>query len=135
MSTRSNIGLMLDDSTVKRVYCHYDGYPDGVGQTLLNSFNTVEKIEELLSFGDISCLEDNIHPKGEHTFDNPEKGCTVFYGRDRGEDNTEAITCLMQEWVSEQFSWIEYIYLFRDNEWYVKNLREGEDWVSLESAL
>ena len=34
MSTRSRIGVMMDDGTVKQVYCHWDGYvEEGVGNT------------------------------------------------------------------------------------------------------
>ena len=91
MATRSNIGMMLPDGNIKVVYCHYDGYPDGVGEILLESYNTPERVSELLSFGDMSYLALEINPLGDyHTFDNPENGVTVFYGRDRGEQNTEA---------------------------------------------
>ena len=29
MATRSRIAIELSDGTVKSVYCHWDGYPDG----------------------------------------------------------------------------------------------------------
>ena len=33
MATRSRIGLMLEDGTIKHSYCHFDGYPDGLIQS------------------------------------------------------------------------------------------------------
>lgn len=36
MSTRSAIGKLNENGTVDGVYCHFDGYPDGVGQTLMD---------------------------------------------------------------------------------------------------
>jgi len=99
MATRSNIGMMLPDGKMKFVYCHYDGYPEGVGATLLESYNTPELVSELLSFGDMSFLASEIHPSGDtHSFDAPEKNVTVFYSRDRGESETDAKFATIEEW-------------------------------------
>lgn len=38
MATRSRIALELEDGTVKSVYCHNDGYFDGVGNDLMKMF-------------------------------------------------------------------------------------------------
>ena len=35
------------------VYCHSDGYPSGVGATLLKHFDTYEKVLNLVSLGDL----------------------------------------------------------------------------------
>jgi hypothetical protein len=72
MSTRSRIAIENQDGTVDSIYCHFDGYVDGVGKTLFNQYDQ-EKSEKLLELGDISSL-------GESTID------TVAYCRDRGED-------------------------------------------------
>ena len=46
---------LIEDSTkVIRIYHHWDGYPDGVGKTLLEEFNSYEKAINLMSFGDAS---------------------------------------------------------------------------------
>jgi len=37
MSTRSNIGIVNGDGSVKAIYCHFDGYPAYVGRILLRS--------------------------------------------------------------------------------------------------
>ena len=38
MATRSRIAIELSDGTVKSVYCHNDGYFDGVGKELMKQF-------------------------------------------------------------------------------------------------
>lgn len=117
MATRSTIGMKLEDGTIKQIYCHWDGYPSYTGSVLKNYYNTPEKVEELLEVGNISSLFPKVKPdEGEvHTFDNPIKGVTVAYGRDRGETEQEAL--IYQK--SEPRQTEEFNYLFEDNEWYV----------------
>jgi len=122
MATRSRIGLMLEDGTIKHSYIHYDGYPTGVGRKLVEHYSDVNKIEELLSYGDMSFLQSKIHPEGEHSFDKPEDGVTVFYNRDRGETNVDSVVTTMDEYLSIQYAtYIDYHYLFSGNQWFVKN--------------
>lgn len=81
MSTRSNIAIILkeedkevvfaelnkrledtgerfryrvDNGNVLQIYCHYDGYLRGVGQDLLNDFNSYNKALKLILEGDRS---------------------------------------------------------------------------------
>jgi hypothetical protein len=72
MATRSRIAIENQDGTVDSIYCHFDGYVEGVGKTLFNHYDQ-EKLEKLLELGNISVLK-------ESTED------TVAYCRDRGED-------------------------------------------------
>ena len=82
MATRSRIGLQLVDGNILSVYHHWDGYPQWLGVTLNNKFNTREKVAELLDGGDISCCDSdsdwNLNKVENH----------VQYYNDRG-DNTE----------------------------------------------
>ena len=59
MSTRSVIGILNEDGTVNSVYSHYDGYPEHNGYFLKKYFDTTEKVQSLISNGDISCLVSN----------------------------------------------------------------------------
>lgn len=53
MATRSRIGVELSDGTVKSVYCHNDGYVNGVGMDLLNlGFSSSEEVENFIDEGD-----------------------------------------------------------------------------------
>jgi hypothetical protein len=73
MATRSRIAIENQDGTVTSIYCHFDGYIDGVGKTLQENYNTREKMEQLIALGDISSLGKTIEE-------------TVAYHRDRGEE-------------------------------------------------
>jgi len=56
MSTRSYILIENTDGTFSGIYCHFDGYPKGVGATLLDSYRTEAKIRELIALGTLSSL-------------------------------------------------------------------------------
>lgn len=59
MSTRSNIAIKEKDGKVKVVYCHFDGYYDGVGKTLLEHYNSEKLARQIIETGDFSSLVDN----------------------------------------------------------------------------
>ena len=136
MATRSRIGLMLEDGTIKHSYCHFDGYPNGVGHTLVENYSEIEKVEELLSFGDMSFLSLKITPEGEHSFGNPEKDVTVFYGRDRGETGIDSVTTPMDEYLSvKHSSCIDYQYLFSGGQWWVYDNNDKSGWELVKRYL
>ena len=54
MATRSRIGIQLKDDSVLSVYHHWDGYPQWLGKTLVEHFNTRDKATELIDGGDMS---------------------------------------------------------------------------------
>ena len=61
MSTRSVIiNHYENENCFKSIYCHYDGYPEGVGQTLKDNYICSEKINNLINGGDISSLDDSL---------------------------------------------------------------------------
>ena len=117
MSTRSYIGMKLDDGTVVGVYCHSDGYLSHNGKILLENYNTKEKVDELLKQGNISFLDKEIGDKhGFDCNDRPE-GVSTFYGRDRGESDQGAQTFISEiEFLMECTE--NYTYLFKDGKWY-----------------
>lgn len=133
MSTRSYIGVQHSDGTVTAIYCHYDGYPSGVGKVLRDHYSPDlaaedprKKIYALLALGDISFIAPKIG--WQHDFDDrkhPQRHNWVMaYGRDRGEKNTEAVKYKsVEEFLSE--CWEDYTYLLgENNEW---QFRSGDD--------
>lgn len=90
MGTRSAIGYKTGEGKIRAKYSHYDGYVAGVGKTLVEHYQAARKIAQMVELGDQSFLAEEIFPKGEHSFNKPEEGVTVFYGRDRGETNVDA---------------------------------------------
>ena len=90
MGTRSAIGYKTGEGKIRAKYSHYDGYVAGVGKTLVEHYQAARKIAQMVELGDQSFLAEEIFPKGEHSFNKPEEGVTVFYGRDRGATNVDA---------------------------------------------
>ena len=60
MATRSAIGIKSENGTIKAIYCHWDGYPEGVGAGLVENYNSKEKAEELISLGGFSSLMETL---------------------------------------------------------------------------
>ena len=87
MSTRSFIGKLLSNNRVVGIYCHWDGDPTGVGETLEGNYMDLAKIDTLLALGSISSLGPEIgekHDLGDIrlTFS---MGWTSAYHRDRND--------------------------------------------------
>jgi hypothetical protein len=57
MATRSRIAIKHQDGTIDSIYCHWDGYPSGVGQMLVEHYSRKEA-EQLMEVGDIRTLAD-----------------------------------------------------------------------------
>mgnify|MGYP001547886428 CR=1 FL=1 len=120
MSTRSRIGIQNENGSVTSIYCHYDGYPEGVGKELVENYNSPDKINNLLSKGDMSSIHSNEHYK------------------DRGETNVDAmVSANEQAYVKDtDQSWGEYAYLYRNGEWEVCPIRgEGNKFTPVQSLL
>jgi hypothetical protein len=128
MATRSTIALEFADGTVGQVYCHWDGYLSHNGSLLLNFYSDPFKLQKLIDLGDVSTLAENVEiPAGiQHSFNAPDEDITVFYGRDRGEDEVEA------NYFSDFNDFVangqaeEYDYILRtDGNWYVNDHGRG----------
>ena len=90
MGTRSAIGYKTPEGKIRAKYSHYDGYPAYTGAMLEEHYQQARKIAQLVELGDQSFLAKEIFPTGAHSFDAPEEGVTIFYGRDRGETDVDA---------------------------------------------
>ena len=108
MSTRGLIGIQRGNK-VQYSYVHHDSYikKPGVGYTLVTYYDTEPKITELLSFGDMSCLAENTDE-------------CIFYERDRGERGCHRPEVNVDNYNFDLQDDVEYIYLFKDNIWYVR---------------
>ena len=51
MSTRSKIGILRKDGSVDHVYSHWDGYPEHNGVVLIENYNNINKMNELIRNG------------------------------------------------------------------------------------
>jgi hypothetical protein len=134
MGTRSRIGVMHGNN-VKSIYCHWDGYLDFNGRILQEHYDSV-KANHLVALGDMSSLRANIGEK--HAFskfdpvtniehrEHNEDWCT-FYGRDRGEADTEwKVATTFDEFLEQcDLSGAEYYYIMRDGTWSVGDMYES----------
>jgi hypothetical protein len=131
MATRSNIGILNTDGTVNYIYCHFDGYLEHNGDILNKHYTTESKVRALMALGDLSILGQDLGEKQD--FNNRIKGTCLAYGRDRGEDKTEARTCSYADYTKECFE--EYIYLFTPGQgWEIRENGSGW-WADLSKAL
>lgn len=100
--------MRLPSGAIRGVYCHWDGYPSGVGMVLENHYKDSSKLEQLLKLGDLSELA-------------PTLGTTVAYHRDRGEELSSNWVCPSSEGlvaVMDQYG-AEYAYVFEGGAWEV----------------
>ena len=133
MGTRSLIGVMHGD-VCKVVYCHWDGYLEHNGKILQENYDS-SKLNHLVSLGNLSSLGPSIGEK--HEFDCPydygtpealawsevKSTMCTFYGRDRGETDTEFKSYMTFAALVDAFegSWCDFCYIMKEGVWYVFN--------------
>lgn len=139
MATTCRIGI-LKENKVESIYCHYDGYPAGVGVILKDNYKTKEKVEELIALGDIAELGTTTEFKN---FSNmPYKAYA-----DMPLEERRKYTRDYHRWVAQPIkiktnfdeqdykyelgrSGVDFLYLFKDGKWfYLKD--ENEDFEEL----
>jgi len=114
MSTRSLIGIQRKNKSIDYIYCHFDGYPTGVGAMLNKHYTNRSKLNKLMNLGDLSILGPKIGKKINFDLYNREDQC-LAYGRDRGETGIEKKTVKSEM----HFTGTSYLYLFKSNKWHV----------------
>ena len=84
MGTRSRIGIEMPDHSVVSVYCHWNGYVEGNGKTLVQYYLNREDVQELIDGGSMSTL------------------------RTRGQWNSKALRDENGEWISDAAGYLMY---------------------------
>lgn len=87
----------LNDVLFMGIYCHFDGYPSGVGTELKEKFDTYEKALNLVLLGDVSHIIGTI--KSYHNWRNEEVDIRV-----------------LQDIVPRPCE--DYTYIFHNGEWH-----------------
>jgi len=144
MGTRSSIAIKHGER-IKAIYCHWDGYLEGVGATLSEHYSSSPKVNNLIALGDVSSLGEEIGV--EHAFSTMNltdeekqayelehgRSCT-FYGRDRGEEGVEFRSFGSEaEWIDHyEGAGAQYFYLFDHGVWYYST---GGDLLPLHEHL
>ena len=130
MATRSIIG-MVEDREIRYIYCHWDGYPQGVGKMLFQNYQEPAKVKALLDLGDLSQLgrEVEVPENPEPNYSGIQDYCHAFatakdnsnaYARDMGEslEQTEAQRCGVCVFHDRNNRGAEHVYLFDEGVWY-----------------
>ena len=120
MATRARIGLLQEDLSVLSVYHHWDGYPEWLGVTLKEQYNTREKIAELIDGGNMSsCWSDNQfdYEKQEFVKNDPKP---EYYG---GEDERPHHNATFQKFLDDVNACEEYLYFFGTQGWKAFSVR------------
>jgi hypothetical protein len=116
MATRSFIARYNPDTNdYTAIYCHWDGYPEGVGVTLRDHYTTDNKVQELITLGDISSLGDTLKETESYKM--------------RGDTDTEPRTfnTLDEMFTHYRNCWCEYGYLWEaDASWYCFDLNQTQ---------
>jgi hypothetical protein len=129
------IGKLEADGTVTAIYCHWDGYAEGVGLMLMKHYQDVAKIDALMELGDLSSLGADIGEKhpfsrydafmsdaiSEETYNELYSNMCLSYARDRGELETRSKTYANIDVYAENalrdFGG-EFLYLYEDGFWH-----------------
>ena len=109
MATRSFIAKYdTDANEYTAIYCHWDGYPEGVGFTLRDHYNSTGQVDTLLTYGDISSL---------HEDTNDTKA--VSFQVTQGDTNAVAVTFKYFSQMVEHYRRVncEFGYVWEDGKW------------------
>ena len=106
MSTNARIGIKLEDGSILSAYHHWDGYPEWLGVTLIEHYNTDEKVATLIDGGNMSCCWSTTGEDGEEVEPHVE-----YYG---GEDEKPVISKKRKDFFMID-CWQEYSYIFVPN--------------------
>ena len=109
----STIALEHHNGTVQQIYCHWDGHLEHNGEILSKHYSDTIKVQQLMNLGDLSGLHPELGEK--HDFDDWDFSGCRFYGRDRGEKDTQARTFKSFEDYCQNSSAEEYNYIMRND--------------------
>jgi hypothetical protein len=102
MATRSTIGIRQADGTIKAIYCHWDGYPAGVGVGLIENYNSKAQAEQLIALGGFSSLMETLEETKAGAYGTESDSARTFI------DATD--------WIRNFNSGEEYFYLYIEGE-------------------
>ena len=117
MSTHATIIEKKQDQ-YRSIYVHFDGYVEGLGETLHEYWNDSESISEMIDLGDASSIGSDL----DHC---------EFYGRDRGEADTGPQVCDDINQALDSYN--DYRYLWDGDKWHV--YVDNADPFELETAV
>ena len=108
MSTNSLVAYLRENGSVVSSYVHYDGYATGVGEMLLEHYNSEERARDLAwCLGYASSLKETISESHEDRANTDEAIVNTSFEE-------------FEEYVREN-SYLEYVYVWKNCEWMVSS--------------
>jgi len=117
MATRSTIGIKSEDGTIKAIYCHWDGYPEGVGAGLVQFYNTAQQATELINLGGFSALMETLEETKAGAYGTPSDSARTFTGEG--------------DWFENFNAGEEYFYLYTEGTGW--RYSQGGNWACLKT--
>lgn len=110
MVTNCYIGKLNEDNTVDCIFIKFNGNYENVGADLLKDFNNQDSINGLIASGNGNTLYDKRKDKPYKLY---------FEEYDKMFEDT----------------YIEYLYLWKNNQWYAKDCYHKKDFIPLNKIL
>jgi hypothetical protein len=117
MATRSTIGIKSEDGTIKAIYCHWDGYPEGVGAGLVQFYNTAQQATELINLGGFSGLMETLEETKAGAYGTESDSARTFTGE--------------KDWFENFNAGEEYFYLYTEGTGW--RYSQGGNWACLKT--
>ena len=116
--TRSWIGILLPDGSIRHVYCHSSGHPTSQGVVIQQHWQDPHAVAQLIGLGSLSCL-------GTHL------GDIMAHHRDYGDDpqycrvlRSDGIEEFLTGAIDDEM--IEFAYLLTPQGWLCANTKGWE---------
>ena len=127
MPKHASIAIIHDDWSTDAIYNHWDGNLSGLGMKLVKYYIDKNSVQELINLGNVSYVGLELKPNTPtRSFDKPERGITVAYGRDRGDTNQQAIHFDNFKDYCKSTMIQEYNYVFYLGHWYIYKMNCGK---------
>ena len=117
MATRSTIGIKSEDGTVRAIYCHWDGYPEGVGAGLRQNYNSKEQAQALIALGSFSSLMETLEETKAGAYATESDSARTFTDE--------------KDWLENFNSGEEYFYLYTESLGWVYS--QGGNWSGIKT--
>ena len=132
MGTSCLIGIRHDDK-IYSFRVNYNGYLTGVGQLLLDNFDTEEKVDELVKCGEICSLEPSIKDIKNHEIEYYEWHKNL---KKKDYDIDEIMDNSLDIFTKRVYNnKCKHYYLMDNGVWYYGNVYTGEKLKSLLKAI
>jgi hypothetical protein len=116
MATRSTIGIKTEDGTIQAIYCHWDGYPEGVGVGLVENYNSKEQAQALIALGGFSSLMETLEETKAGAYATESDSARTFTDE--------------KDWLENFNSGEEYFYLYTSLGWVYS---QGGNWYGIKT--